>query len=615
MTYHNHKKRKLLSALLGLLFLVGTQLPASAQAPLSQTPDASLKPDCSQYFQIPMDAPEGSEGETPHLMPPHPDLQECIDRGEVQAPPILADSQYKVQAGIDQPQNVAEAAGTFRTLAILVRFSDKNNQVSASKFDSLLFGSGFGTLPDFYNKASYGILDIVTVNLPGTLGWLTMPNFYSYYVGSNQGTGTFPNNAQKLAADAARAADPLVNFANYDNNNDGKVDTILIVHAGKGAEFTGSSSDIWSHSWVTSQYDRPTLDGKQIYSYTIEPEYWSVPNDMTVGVFAHELGHVLGLPDLYDTDYGSRGVGRWSLMAAGSWNGPGNLGGSPAFPDAWSRTQLGWVVPTAIETHTFGQAIPEVAANPFILKLKPTTGRPNEYFLLENRQRASYDAYLPGAGLLVWHIDDNVSTDNNRECLSLNRWTCLSQHYKVALEQADGLLNLEKNINYGDSGDAFPGSANRRSYTFSTSPNNSSYFSSGNPLREIFNISNSQSIMSADFYIGPYDHSFSKGSPLNSGTQPPTGQVLAWDSSLGADSYEYCLDTTPGTTCSTSWINTGINQSVSLANLDSGVTYYWQVRSSNAHGTVEANNGAWWSFSTLSQQPGSFSYFLPYINR
>lgn len=601
--------------------LGGLGMTARAQQPTGDAAPTAI--DCSIYSSAPLPAPaseENSSQPTPHLMPPHPDLQQCVDQGALSLPQALTSSDWKLQAGIDQPLEIgaASAAGTFRTLAILVKFSDKASQVSATSFDSLLFGSAAGSMPDYYDKASYGILDIVTVNLPSSLGWLNMPRNYSYYVGTG-GTGygyedPFPNNAQKLAADAARAADPLVNFSNYDNDNDGRVDTIFIVHAGRGAEFTGSTTDIWSHSWTTNPADRPTLDGKQIYSYTTEPEYWSTPGDMTVGVFAHELGHVLGLPDLYDRDSTSRGIGRWSLMAAGSWNGPGNLGASPAFPDAWSRVQLGWVVPTAVNTHTFGLSIPQSATQPFIIKTKPTSGNTSEYFLVENRQKVSYDSYLPAAGLLVWHIDDSRN-HNDAECRNLNRWNCLNQHLLVALEQADGLLNLEYSVNYGDLGDVFPGSANRRSYTFTTAPNSSSYFSSSNPNREIFNISNSGTTMSADFYIGSYDHNFAKTSPGDLSNQLPSNPTLAWGSSLGATSYEYCLDTTPGTTCTTSWINRGSAQSAPIGNLSGGMTYYWQVRSNHAHGTTEANVGAWWSFTVQSQQPGNFSIFLPFLNR
>ena len=114
----------------------------------------------------------------------------------------------------------------------------------------------------------------------------------------------------------------------------------MIIHSGPGAEFTGNVNDIWSHKWGITPQSR---DGVLISSYAIMPEYWSTPGDITIGVFAHELGHVFGLPDLYDRDGSSRGVGRWSLMATGAWNG--SLGNSPAHLDAWCKVQLGFVTP------------------------------------------------------------------------------------------------------------------------------------------------------------------------------------------------------------------------------------------------------------------------------
>jgi len=87
----------------------------------------------------------------------------------------------------------------------------------------------------------------------------------------------------------------------------------MIVHAGRGAEYTGSLNDMWSHKW--SIIPR-ACDGVSVSDYTVMPEYWSSPGDMTIGVFCHELGHAFGLVDLYDTDNSSYGTGYWSLMSS-----------------------------------------------------------------------------------------------------------------------------------------------------------------------------------------------------------------------------------------------------------------------------------------------------------
>jgi immune inhibitor A len=158
-------------------------------------------------------------------------------------------------------------------------------------------------------------------------------------------------------------------------------------------------------------------DGKHVFEYCIQPEYWSSPGDITLGVFAHELGHLLfGLPDLYDTDYSSKGVGKWSLMAGGSWNGPGGMGGSPGHLDAWNRIQCGFAAAINVTSNVTGRAIPDVETNSSgaITRLWTNGMSGNQYFLIENRRKTGYDAYLPSEGLLIWHIDENVpASDGN----------------------------------------------------------------------------------------------------------------------------------------------------------------------------------------------------------
>ena len=137
-----------------------------------------------------------------------------------------------------------------------------------------------------------------------------------------------------MARDAALAADADVNFAPYDNDGNGYVDAFIVIHAGAGAEETGSSNDIWSHKWVLA-------GGEYVADTTKIFAYLTVPEDSRIGVCAHELGHLLfGFPDLYDTDYISEGIGNWCLMAGGSWNGGGDM---PAHPSAWCKANQGWV--------------------------------------------------------------------------------------------------------------------------------------------------------------------------------------------------------------------------------------------------------------------------------
>ena len=448
-------------------------------------------------------------------MPPHPSLLDKIKQGEIAVPYTLSNIELIRSKGVDEPWSSPKLqilkkqngfsrlfgpevipTGNWRALVILVQFSDKSSQANATYFDNLLFSQNTGTLCDYYNKVSYGNLDIVTLNLPSSIGWLTAPQPYSYYVNAQNGEGSYPHNSQKLVEDIVNLVDPQIDFSQYDNDGDGYVDALFIVHSGSGADYTGNNNDMWSHSWVTNTPQN--LDGVKVYHYSIEPEFWQNPGDMTCGVFAHEMGHsVFGLPDLYDTDYSSYGLGNWSLMAGGSWNG--NLGSSPAFPDAWSHIRMGYLTPTVVSTNISGQLINNVENIPEVYFLQ-TSQCGTEYFLVENRQQISYDTYLPGNGIFIYHIDDAVNNNNNE-------WYpghTSSGHYRVALEQANGLWNLEHKSGLGDNGDTYPGFSESKIFNSWTIPDSKTYNLTVTGI-EVSKISSSSLIMSADFKLDSQD--------------------------------------------------------------------------------------------------------------
>ncbi len=376
-------------------------------------------------------------------------------------------------AGVSGPSTAlmqvqpAPPAGTTRLLTLLVDFSDKPATTSATSLSDLLYKDVIGkaSVRGYFREVSAGALDLTAVNsdLPSAIGWLRLPQTYAYYRGTNYGTGTYPNNTQKMTEDAIAAADAAgVDFSQYDNDGNGYVDGIVIIHAGSGAELTGSTSDIWSHAWGIMP---DAYDGVLVSSYSTEPEYWYTPGDMTVGVYCHELGHTFGLPDFYDTDGSSYGVGRWSLMASGSWNG--TLGNSPSRPDAWSQIKLGFTTPTTVTSQMTPAHIRSAtqADTGTILRIERGAGTSGaEYFLVENRQRTFTDASLPGAGVLVWHVDD-TRTNNANEA-----------RYWLDLEEAHGgTQHLVAKTNLGDMGDVFPGAFNKTTFSDTTDPNATYY--------------------------------------------------------------------------------------------------------------------------------------------
>ncbi len=357
---------------------------------------------------------------------------------------ILKDAKER---GFDEPNpspfrpNRARA-DTIKAIVILVDFSDNIGTTPVVHYDSLLSSCGCfptGSMRDYYLEISYGSVEFITT----VVGWFRMPQAYTYYTNNNYGFGGYPMNAQRMTEDAVWAADTAVDFSEFDNDDDGYVDALFVVHAGPGAEVTGSVHDIWSHASTTVNV--PYVDGVYAWRYSTEPE------DGAVGVFAHEAGHaIFGLPDLYDYDYDSEGVGSWSLMAGGSWNLNGY---SPAHMDAYSKVRSGFVEPQVVTTNMDSVIIPNVTYNPVIFKMWRNGSPGSQYFLVENRQWLGFDNYLPWEGLLIYHVDENMPNNNHQWYPGYTNYG----HYKVALEQSDGEWQMEQNINAGDHGDPYPG--------------------------------------------------------------------------------------------------------------------------------------------------------------
>jgi M6 family metalloprotease-like protein len=302
---------------------------------------------------------------------------------------------------------------------------------------------------------------------------------------------TIDDRNRSIVRDALIAADPFVDFSQFDENGDGTIAPtelhIVVIAAGYERSFTASpcGSSVWGHRWgLFGNVAMPTLDGTAVgQSYSQFGEWHCADsngpgNAATVGVMVHELGHDLGLPDLYDIDGSSEGIGNWSLMATGSWNQVELAGDAPAHMDPWSKYFLGWINPTAVTATLSNESISASATSGDVYRLLPGTPLAGEYFLVENRQQVNYDAGLPGAGLLIWHIDTAKRTSNNRdnthECYP-NGPSCAADHYLVALVQADNAFDLEQGYNRGDGGDPWPGTSGKTTFNGSSNPSSDLY--------------------------------------------------------------------------------------------------------------------------------------------
>jgi M6 family metalloprotease-like protein len=319
---------------------------------------------------------------------------------------------------------------TNNVLLILIRFTDETNTYPPGDFTSLVNGPSWdlGSLKQYFTEVSYGAFTV-----DGTVvGFYTAANNQIYYGYDNGWT-----RAAELAREAIVAAQGAgVNFASFDNDGNGNVDGLFIVHVGPGAE-SGDHTYPWSHSWsLTDAGLAPVYaSGKTINAYTMEPEMVWSGTRATIGVYAHEYGHAIGLPDLYDTDYSSSGIGNWCLMAGGSWNGPGGNGMSPSHPSGWCKQRKGWLSVTSLEYDATNSPITQAETNQTCFKLRSTVMASTEYFLVENRQRTGFDAYLPGCGIAIWHVDDTRT--NNAD--DAHRWVDMEEADNTPPSQAGDL--------------------------------------------------------------------------------------------------------------------------------------------------------------------------------
>ena len=334
-------------------------------------------------------------------------------------------------------------------LALLVDFSDNPGTRPAADFQKMLFDpANKDSMSKLYREMSYGMLELSGE----VVGYVRAPHPYTHYTAGESGTGDdYPHNTPGLLFDALTAFCRTDSLERFDSDGDGFVDGIFLIHAGGGAEAEAVPARrkemIWSHKWTLPRAF--VNQGVKVFAYSTEPE------DGRVGVFAHEFGHVLGLPDLYDTSYRSEGVGDWCLMGGGSWAGNGH---KPTRMSCWCLSKLGWIKPKNAPSAkvTLDTLEKDAAACLRVWTAGKTTGP--EYFLLENRQATGRDAKLPGSGLAVWHIDEARSDNTNPLA------------YKVGLVQADGRRDLERAKNGGDRGDLYPGSTKKKAFNDKSRP-------------------------------------------------------------------------------------------------------------------------------------------------
>jgi M6 family metalloprotease-like protein len=372
-------------------------------------------------------------------------------------------------------ESIFPSQGRRKLLVVLVQFPDEATVFNKNSFERLMSEPGYGdnncvgSFRDYYLSNSRGTFDL-DVNV---IGWYTAkrPRIeYGQKDAQGNSNPNYNNNVQELVGqviDSAEAAG--IDFSDYDNDGDGDMDGLVIFQAGFGAE-QGKNGYIWSHRWTLWNGNDRFYDGVSIRNYCINPSKRDFNDNngttqVRIGVVSHEFGHVLGLPDLYDTDDASEGAGNWCIMSGGGWL---NKESNPSRMNAWCKTELDWMTPTLISTNGAYTLYNSTDSN---MAYRLNTPKTNEYFLLENRQLKTWDRYLPGRGMAIWHINTDKADDY--KLFGANDVNTDTAMYGVGIVQADGLRELERNINRGTAGDVYPGTTNNISFT----PN--SYPSSG----------------------------------------------------------------------------------------------------------------------------------------
>jgi len=375
-------------------------------------------------YAIPACGKANESNEKTSLYPPVPLYNDKIKS------PLYKRSLQDILSGKPLPTLV----GTRPLLVILTNYNDidMNASHNIEYFTNMMWGPR-PSLSDYFTEISYGKF---TYSQADVLGWYKI----------NMTMDQYKDDILEFAVKAITAVDKDFNFATYDTNNDGVITndelTLVIVHPSFGQGL----------HWETKD-EVPTKDDVVVEGWFSILGEW-----VEMGNFAHELGHDLGLPDLYDINYNSQGIGVYGLMSIGSYGGPVHM-------TAWAKIQLGWLIPTVITTNG-SYTLNDVESHPEAFILCDLQHSSYEYFLLENRYKGtSYENINPDSlyplsdeGILIYHIDDRkaFSCWNN----GANTVNTKEEHKGVDVECADSPSShfidaddLDALINYGDDTD------------------------------------------------------------------------------------------------------------------------------------------------------------------
>jgi len=394
----------------------------------------------------------------------------------------------------DERNLVSITEGEVKNLVVPIRWSDHHGRAVPSQEElDLLFNAPGGhpvwaqannmSVRDYLLYNSHGLFDLQSTVVP----WVNS-TYSEYFIADGDSALSDDGWLYLIQAmhEALEVVDDWIDFSEYDEDGDGYIDAITFLHSGYGAEWgatddagAGYEDRVWSHKGVLveeCQYQGETYfcywdfesdEGVVVSDYHIESALYANTGSVvaSIATSVHETLHFLGLPDLYDRDGSSRGLGRWGVMA--NHYGWDNDAAHPPHMCAWSKYALGWAAPVelAYDAACVGGAGCNVSlamsagGAPTDFYIVRENFPDGEYLLLENRQPAGSETNLPRGGLLVLHVDeglieaglDNDYEGHNRQ----NYYPYNGLHYAVAVTQADGYFHLERDLNSGDGLDVF----------------------------------------------------------------------------------------------------------------------------------------------------------------
>lgn len=370
-------------------------------------------------------------------------------------------------------------SGSPKIPVILVEFKDKGFSISDPKtaFNNLLNQKGYsdngatGSVIDYYTDQSRGayqpqfvVMDVVTLS-----------NNMSTY-------GSTDGYAAKALYEACQKLDSSVDFSQFDNDKDGKIDMALMYYAGYNEAEGGPTATIWPHQSYVSNVvsNAQAFDGVKLSRYfcTSELKGSSGTKMCGIGTTCHEFAHSLGLPDFYDTNYNNYGDGEagatytYDVMCSGSYN---NDGCTPPWMNAEELMMLGWMDSITELTSSGMVYLPSIGADSPVA-YKSSTSEAGEYFLYESRPGTGWDAPLNG-GLLVYHVDKSKShritwktSSGSNTQPAYNLWAYWDSYNAINCNGSHPCFYIipagsQNSLNYSGSNFTFPGRSGINTFT------------------------------------------------------------------------------------------------------------------------------------------------------